>query len=142
MRIRFVVLGVMAALLVGAVPASAGAPATLEIDPTSGPAGTVITGMAEFCNTQSASMRLELLNPEAAVVADTGFFTPTSVMGEFPQGTITVPPGTPPGSYLVRLTCNNLPPGQQNATQPFEVTGDPPAPAPPTPVVATPTFTG
>jgi hypothetical protein len=136
------VAGLFVALTAGV--AAGGAQVVLTIEPTSGPPGTVITGTVEFCDDGSDSMRLELLNPGGEVVADTGFFNPTGVSGVGQQGTITVPEGSPPGAYTVRVTCNNLPPDQQTDTAPFTVTGEA-APAPPgaaQPVVETPAFTG
>jgi hypothetical protein len=123
-----------------ASPAAGGAPTEISIAPTSGPPGTTITvSYNGFCDTGSASGRIELLDPNGQVVADTGFFTPTSFTT---LGTITVPPGSAPGAYTVRGTCNNQPPGQQSDSEPFEVTGEPAPPAPAEAVAGTPRFTG
>ena len=142
---RFLVVGLFAGLLVAltAGEAAGGAPTVISISPTSGPPGTEITvGYNGFCDTGSASARIELLDPNDQVVADTGFFVPTSLST---LGTITVPLGSAPGVYTVRGTCNNQPPGDQSDTQPFTVTGEvapPSSPEPAAPVVETPAFTG
>jgi hypothetical protein len=140
--------GTIVALTVGV--AAAGGQVNLTIEPTSGPPGTVITATVDFCDSGSESMRLELLNPEGQVVADTGFFQPTGVTFVGQQGTITVPEDSPPGTYTVRVTCNNQPPDLATDTAPFEVTGQPAPPAPPAapevapaaPVIEAPVFTG
>jgi hypothetical protein len=127
-----------------------GGQVVLTIEPTSGPPGTVITATVQTCDSGSESMRLELINPSGQVVADTGFFQPTGVTFVGEQGTITVPEGSPPGTYTVRVTCNNLPPDLATDTAPFEVTGQPaspapaapPQPAPAEPVIEGPVFTG
>jgi hypothetical protein len=142
---RLLVIGLFAGLLVAltAGQAAGGAPTVISISPTTGPPGTEITvGYNGFCDFGSPSARIELLDPNDQVVADTGFFFPTS---NTTLGTITVPLGSAPGVYTVRGTCNNQPPPDQSDTEPFTVTGEsapPPTPAAAEPVVDTPAFTG
>jgi hypothetical protein len=142
-RVSLFVLGSGLFVALSAGIAGAGSQVVLTIEPTAGPPGTVITGTVQFCDDGSDSMRLEILDPGGQVVADTGFFNPTGVVGVGQQGTITVPEGASPGAYTVRVTCNNLPPDISMDTAPFEVTGAATAAASPAEaIVETPAFTG
>jgi hypothetical protein len=141
---KLLLIGLFAGLLVAlnAGVAAGGAPIVISLSPTSGPPGTEITvDYNGICDSGSESARIELLDPNGQVVADTGFYMPNTGPN---LGSITVPPASAAGEYAVRGTCNNQPPPGDQDTAPFTVTGElaPPTPVAAEPVVDTPAFTG
>jgi hypothetical protein len=139
------------ALLAALVAAPAGAQEsdflTLDLTPSSGRAGTVITASGDDCAPAQAFNAFiqvyfadasDILDAVASEIADSGSW---SVQIEVPAGT------DPAGTYEVFATCfvNN---GESTDVAaeyegvPFDVTGDVVPAAPAVPVPGDPTFTG
>jgi hypothetical protein len=169
MRKVIAIAGIASLSLVwAAVPAGAGNLASFDINPTSGPPGTVIHASDHNfgCDSIDANIHVELINNDETVVASADTTVTNQSIWDVD---ITVPADAAPGDYIVTARCNAEGSFFYNE-DPFTVTAPPatttttsttvaaaavttttttvpaavvvPAATPAAPVVAAPTMTG
>src|SRR6266545_2871069 len=137
------------ALIALAGPASGGeAPVPFTFSPHSGPAGTVITASGSGCATEVDTRVEVVLSTQSGTVLATAFSAVIPANGQGGNWTvmITVPAGTPAGTYDLQAFCEIAPGGDSTdaPVTPPAVTPvpGPPAPTPAPPVAAAPRTAG